>query len=343
MKLQEICGIALAGRADVAKLMPMNRRDFLLSSGAAVSLSLLAKAPLFGQTSPAAPAVPAPSAPPIKPPTVVTEFKTLRHNTGYFTGRGGTIGWLVNPTGLVVVDTQFPDTAALCLAGLPGRSGRTIDAVIDSHHHLDHTGGNKVFKPAAKMIVGHRNVPGLQAAAFARNPAMGEQTPPDTLFDWSWRLEVGDEVIAARHFGPAHTAGDIAIHFERANVVHTGDLVFNRIHPVIDRLGGSQVRNWISVLETMVAAYPQDALYVFGHGRQNFGVTGTSGDVLAMRDYLTAMVKHVEKQIAAGVPRAELVKLVNMPGFPDYDADPKTSRLPGDLGAVYDELTGYKA
>jgi glyoxylase-like metal-dependent hydrolase (beta-lactamase superfamily II) len=320
----------------------MNRRDFLYRSGAVLALGLLPRGPLFAQTT----ATPPAGAPPVKPPTPVTEFKPLRRNTGLFTGRGGTIGWLVSPEAVVAVDTQFPDTAALFLAGLPGlpgRSGRTLDAVIDSHHHWDHTGGNKVFKPAARMIVGQQNVPGLQAAAFARNPQMGEQTPPDTLFADSWRMEAGDEVITARHFGPAHTGGDIVVHFEKANVIHLGDLVFNRIHPVTDRPGGCSVRNWIKVLEKVAETYPADALYIFGHGRPSLGVTGHLGDVLAMRDFLTALVTHVERQIAAGQPRAEIVKLVNLPGFPDYDSDPKTSRLPGNLGAVYDELTGDKA
>jgi cyclase len=310
----------------------MNRRDFLLRSGAALALGLLPRGSLFAQT-----ATPAPAPQPVRPPTPVTEFKTLRRNTGYFTGRGGTIGWLVSPEAVVAVDTQFPDTAALFLAGLPGRAGRTLDAVIDSHHHLDHTGGNKTFQPVTRKIVGHKNVPGLQAAAYARSPSIGEQTPPDTLFADSWRMEAGDEVITARHFGPAHTGGDIVVHFEKANVIHLGDLVFNKIYPVTDRPGGCLVRHWITVLEDVAKTYPQDAVYIFGHGRNN-AVIGGLGDVLAQRDFLTALVSHVEKAKAAGQSREEIVKLENFPGFPDYHSDPKTSRLPGNLGVIYDEL-----
>lgn len=313
----------------------MNRRDFLIRSGAALSLGFFARGALFGQATSAAPsAQPAP----VRPPTPVTEFKALRRNTGVFTGRGGAIGWLVNPDAVVAVDTQFPDTAALFLAGLPGRAGRVFDAVIDTHHHGDHTGGNKTFQPETRLLVAHQSVPGLQAAAFKRNPQASEPTFPDTLFADTWRRDVGDEVVSARYFGPSHTGGDIVVHFERANVAHLGDLVFNRIYPVTDRPGGCDVRHWITALEDIAKTYSQDTLFIFGHGRPSHGVTGTTADVLAQRDFLSALVAQVEKGIRAGQSREEIVKLANLPGFPDYFADEKTSRLPGNLGVVFDEL-----
>lgn len=313
----------------------MNRRDFLIRSGAAVSLGLFARSSLFGQAA----STPAAQPVPIRPPTPVTEFKALRRNTGVFTGRGGTIGWLVNQDAVVAVDTQFPDTAAIFLAGLPGRAGRTLDAVIDSHHHGDHTGGNKIFKPAAKMLVAHQSVPGLQTAAFERNPQGGEPTLPDTLFADVWRKDVGDEVVSAQYFGPSHTGGDIVVHFERANVAHLGDLVFNRIYPVTDRLGGCRLRHWLTALEDIAKTYPADTRFIFGHGKKEAGITGTTADVLAQRDFLTALLAHVEKEIQAGKSREEVVKLTNLPGFPDYFADDKTSRLPVNLGVAYDELS----
>src|SRR5258708_5657681 len=121
----------------------MNRRDFLLKSGVAASLGLLAQRTLSAQT-PAPTSVPAPV--PVQPPPPVTEFHALRRNVGYFTGSGGSIGWLSAADARVAVDTQFPATAAIFLKDLPGRNGRGFDAVINTHHHADHTGGNGVFR-----------------------------------------------------------------------------------------------------------------------------------------------------------------------------------------------------
>ncbi|HEY4301419.1 MAG TPA: MBL fold metallo-hydrolase [Candidatus Didemnitutus sp.] len=308
----------------------MNRRDFLFRAGAA-AMGLAARPSLLGQTAPAATTHGNP------PP--VTEFHTLRRNTGYFTGRGGTIGWMVNPDAIVTVDTQFPDTALICLTDLPGRKGRKIDAVINTHHHFDHTSGNRVFRPEAHMLVAQKNVPELQSAAFERSPSSEPPVFPDTLFPEVWRKDVGDEVVSAQYFGPAHTKGDIVVYFERANVLHVGDLVFNRIYPVVDHPGGASVLHWIKVLDDVAQSYPKDAQLICGHGKPGFGVSLTMKDLALQKDFFVALVAHVEAAIKEGRTKDEIVRLANLPGFPDHAADEKTSRLPGNLGAAYDELT----
>ncbi|HRJ46914.1 MAG TPA: MBL fold metallo-hydrolase [Opitutaceae bacterium] len=303
----------------------MNRRDFLLRSSLMVTAGLLSRSPLTAQPASAAP-----------PPA--TAFHPLRRGVGYFTGRGGTIGWLVNNHAVLAVDTQFPDTAAACLAGLPGRGDRMVDAVINTHHHGDHTGGNGVFRPVAKTIVAHANVPRLQLAAAERAGTVDRQVFANETFPDEWRRELGDEVVSAQYHGPAHTGGDVIVHFERANVVHMGDLMFNRLYPVIDRPSGASIRKWIGVLEETVKTYPADAIYIFGHGSPAFGVTGGHAELLVFRDYLSGLLAHVEKEIAAGKEKAEVVALENLPGFPEFHT-PLPNRLGINLSVAYDELT----
>jgi glyoxylase-like metal-dependent hydrolase (beta-lactamase superfamily II) len=316
----------------------MNRRDFILRSGAAVSLGFLAKGTLSAQTSAVAPPATAPV--PVQPPPLVTEFRPLRGDVGLFIGRGGSIGWLASSEALVAVDTQFPETAAIFLEKMPGRKGRTLDAVINTHHHGDHTGGNGTFRPATKTIVAHANVPALMLNAAKNNPNNPAPTLPDATFAETWQKECGPEKISARYFGPAHTSGDIVIHFERANVVHTGDLVFNRIYPVVDRPAGARFKGWLTRLEEIVKNYPADAIYIFGHGQAKFGVTGGHADILAFRDYIAALLGHVEKEIKAGKTKEEIGKLENFPGFSDLHVPPgRGNRLGSNLATAYDELT----
>jgi len=317
----------------------MNRREFLVRSSLLASAGLLARSSLLAEPS-ATPTVPVKT--PAGPMATkwTPEFRPLRNGVGIFLGRGGTIGWLSNPDALMIVDTQFPDSAAVCLAGLPGRGDRMIDVVMDTHHHADHTGGNGVFKPVTRTIVAQANVPELMRATV-KSGQEDKQTYPDTTFPESWRKDFGSETVTAKYFGPAHTRGDVIVHFEKANVVHLGDLLFNRIYPVTDKAGGCSIRGWIARLETAVQTYPADAIYIGGHGNPKFGVTGGHADMLLQRDYLSALLAHVEKGIAAGKTKSDIIALENFPGFDDLHA-PLPNRLQSNLSVAYDELTAKK-
>jgi cyclase len=338
LRLQGFSGVTFDFKAAGKSLIlrGMKRRQFLAHSSLFVTSGLLLRSRLGAADAPApkaaAPAIPAPPS---------TEFRALRRNVGIFTGQGGTIGWLSNADGLAIVDTQFPATAGICLEGLPGRAGRKLDVVINTHHHGDHTGGNRVFKSSAKMIVAHANVPKLQYERAEKDGKLDAQVYADTTFPQVWRKDIGDESITARYHGAAHTNGDAIIHFEKANVVHMGDLMFNRIYPVIDRPGGASMRHWIVVLEEVAKEYPADAMYVFGHGNPKFGVVGKRSDLLIFRDYLTGVLDYVQKKITAGEAKGTIVALENLPGFEDYHL-PLPNRLGGNLGVAYDELTEKK-
>ena len=185
-----------------------NRREFLTTS----SLALVGGA--FGRL-------------PLRAQDATPRFEELRRNVGAFHMRGGTIGWLISDDALVVVDSQYPDTASACLSGLKMRSSRMIDVLVNTHHHGDHTGGNKVLRAATREIVSHANVPGLQRRQARQRGTVANQAYPDTTFDENWRMDAGDEVVSARYYGSAHTSGDVVVTFERANIAHLGDLLFN--------------------------------------------------------------------------------------------------------------------
>lgn len=311
--------------------MSMNRRAFLAGSGgvwvgAAVGRPLLARA---WQQQPA----------PLNP-----VFTPIRRNVGFFTARGGTIGYLVNKTGVAVVDTQYPDSAKLCLDGLQERSGnRGVDLLINTHHHADHTGGNVVFKGIAKKIVANARAAELQQqvydAAVKTAAEKGSAAPAailvaDRTFGQTWSESLGDEKIAAKTYTPAHTSGDAIVFFEKANVVHMGDLMFNRVHPVIDGPAGASVANWVVMVEQVAKAHSADTIYIFGHTKAGLPATGSRADLLVMRDYLTALLAYVRAQIAAGKPRDVVIASTEiLKGFEEHG--PLLAR---SLTATYDEL-----
>jgi len=252
---------------------------------------------------------------------------------GTFTARGGTIGYLVTSDAVIMVDSQFADTAPMFFKGLQGKTTRKIDLLINSHHHPDHTGGNKFMQPNVGKIVAHVNVPGLQKKQAATSKTEDNQAYADTTFDKDWKVNVGKETVSARYYGPGHTSGDIAITFESANVVHMGDLMSFQRNPRADRPAGASVPNWIPVLEKIVKDHSNDTIYIFGHSKAGERVTGSSKDLMGLRDYLTALVDYAKKQIAAGKSQEELLKTQAIPGFESYEGTPTA------LEAAYLELT----
>lgn len=246
-------------------------------------------------------------------------FTPLRRNVGFFTMRGGTIGWLVNGGGVAVVDSQFPAEARACIEGLNERSnGRPVDLLLNSHHHGDHSGGNISFRGVARRVVAH-----AKAAEHMRQPPGGQppadQLFPDTTFADEWSADLGDERVRARYHGRAHTSGDAVITFERANVVHMGDLMFNNRHPVVDRAAGATLRGWMAVLEKSVADHDAGTTFIFGHANTGLPVTGPGGDLLRFRDYLGAVLAFVDAQRQAGRSRDEVLAMRDpLKGFEGY-------------------------
>ena len=260
-------------------------------------------------------------------------FTSLRRGVGTFTERGGTIGWLANADAMLVVDTQYPQTAGHCLVGLHERSGRSLDLVVNTHHHGDHTGGNGVFAAHTNRIVGHANVPDLQSGRDGSEPVV-----PNTTYEETWSEDLGDETLRLNHYGPAHTGGDTVVTFEKANVVHMGDLVFNRAYPFIDVSGGANTANWITTLETVHDAYTDDTIFIHGHGNPAFGITGSRADLLVMRDFLSSLKDYVATQRQAGASLEEMREKTVLDGFSDFDFDWALS-LGRCIEAVYREQT----
>ena len=305
--------------------MTTSRRDFLATSALTAIAATLRPSFAFAQASALQ--------------GVANTLTPIRRNVGFFTLRGGTVGWLMNPGGVAVVDSQFPAEAKTLIDALNAQSGsRPVDYLINTHHHGDHTGGNIAFRGVAKTVVSHK-----RAEEHMRMPPGGQppadQLYPNIMFTGTWTAEVGDEKIRARHYGRAHTSGDAVITFERANVAHMGDLMFNQRHPVVDRPAGATMRNWMNVLDTTVKDHDNDTVYIFGHANTNLPVTGSKAELARFRDYLGAVLAFAEKQHKAGKTRDEVLAMRDpLPGFESFGrfGNPGT-RDP--LTVAYEEVT----
>jgi glyoxylase-like metal-dependent hydrolase (beta-lactamase superfamily II) len=262
-------------------------------------------------------------------------FTPIRRGVGTFELRGGTIGWLVRPDALVVVDSQYPDTAEILHQGLSERSDRRIDLLINSHHHGDHTAGNATLRPHVERVLAHRNVPELMRSRGTMDDAM----IPDRTFGEVWEEDLGDETIRLTYHGPAHTGGDAVIHFVRADVVHMGDLVFNRMPCFVDVAGGADSAGWMDVLQRVHDDHTDDTIFIYGHGNPDAGITGTREDLLLFRDFLGAVRDHVQAGIRDG-KSAEDLAVDRLPGFESFYHPDRPDGVSRTISMIFSELSG---
>ena len=82
------------------------------------------------------------------------------------------------------------------------------------------------------------------------------------------------------------------------------------------------------MLENTVKDHNADTIYIFGHSKVGERVTGSSKDLLELRDYFTAMLDFAQKGIAAGKSKEEIVKWRRFRASSATRARPRRSRRP---------------
>ena len=240
---------------------------------------------------------------------------TVRGNVSRFTNRGGTVGVFETKDGFMIIDSQFPDAIQPVLDAVSTK-GKPISFLCNTHHHGDHTSGNFAFKDSDTQVVAHQRVPELQRKAAEKSNKLNEQRYATVLFDREYKMDLGNETVKGYHFGNGHTFGDVMYHFEKDNVVHMGDLMFNNMIPVYRTADGSDSRNWIKVLEKAQNTFDNDTIFIFGHANKPELTTGNKSNLKEMANFLEASNEFVLKGIREGKTTEQLVKeSAFIPGF----------------------------
>jgi cyclase len=263
------------------------------------------------------------------------KMKMLRDNVGIFTEKGGTIGFLLSKKGIVVVDSQFPDQSKHLIDELKKQSQKPFKLLINTHHHGDHTAGNIAFKGIVPHVLAHTNSKINQENSAKQNKSEDKQLYPDQTYTDTRCQSFGKEKICLSYFGAGHTNGDSLVHFQHANIVHMGDLMFNRRHPFVDRGAGANIKSWITILDKAAATYDNETIFIFGHSADGYEVTGNKDDLKAFGEYLGKVLNFTESEIKSGKTKDEILKTTTLP----FETQWKGDGLQRPLGAAYDELT----
>jgi glyoxylase-like metal-dependent hydrolase (beta-lactamase superfamily II) len=223
---------------------------------------------------------------------------------------GSNAGFVVGSNGVLVIDTfTGVEPAKALLAEIRKVTKLPIRFVVNTHYHLDHTGGNAVFAQEGASILAQKNLRGwlrTENLKFFRDPkpeqkAMVEALVlPDETYTDAVDIYLGSRQIQVRYM-LGHTGGDSVVIVPDADVVFGGDLVWQKHLPnLIDATSS----DWVKTLEKLLADHPS-AIFVSGHGD-----VATPADVRDFHDYLVTLREAVSNARASGKTDQALVDAV---------------------------------
>jgi len=248
----------------------------------------------------------------IKPVKVTDQIYMLK-------GSGGNIGVLIGKEGTLMVDDQFAPLSNKINGAIKTLDPGEIRFLINTHIHGDHSGGNENFKRMGVTIVAH-DMARDRMSKEKIDPKTKEVTPPrekDALpvvtFADKITFHLNDEDIELIHFDPAHTDGDVAVHFKKANVYHMGDMFVTYGYPYIDYSSGGSINGFISTLDKLLSMMDDNTKIIPGHGE-----LCAKTDMKKFRDKLA----DIRDQVAAALKKGKKVEEITGLGITDkYDAE----------------------
>jgi cyclase len=255
-------------------------------------------------------------APTPTPSSLLFSLKPLGHNVWAAIDNakgeaGANAGFVIGDNGVAVIDTfENPEAAKQLLAEIRRLTTLPVKFVINTHYHIDHVAGNRIFQETGAIVLAQRNVrtwihtENLKFFGKDIKPEqqkmVAELGAPDIVYDSGTTLFLGSRRIDVRVF-PGHTGGDSVVFVPDAPVIFCGDLFWRNTLP---NLIDATTATWLSTLDAISAAAPT-ATFVPGHGN-----VGTASDVKAFRGYLADLRALVAPQAGAGKTGDALVSAV---------------------------------
>jgi cyclase len=265
------------------------------------------------------------------------ELREVAPGVHVLLGSNGNVLIVPSPGGALIVDSERPADAEEIRKAVAKLSPAPVRHLVDTHWHLDHSGGNEAFARAGATVYAHRNVrvrrstEQFMPAYNARIPAGSAEALPIVTYLAAINLYVGGQHVSLRWAPAAHTDGDTIVRLDPANVVHMGDIYFNGIWPFIDRASGGGVEGLIVALDGVLRQADDKTVIVPAHG----DIAGKA-DLARYRAMIADVADRVRKAIAAGQSEAQVVAAKPAAAW--------RAGMQGDedrfVAAVYDSLKG---
>lgn len=247
-------------------------------------------------------------------------------------------GFLAGPQGVISIDTCSTRRRTQgYLDAIASVTEAPVRAVVNTHHHGDHTFGNCMLPGAA--IIGHERTR-AEAIAFGPPADLGIWNGPDwgnltldapfVTFTDEIALHAGDLRAQVRYVGTAaHTSNDSIVWIPERSVLFCGDLIFNGGTPFL--LMGS-IPGAVKVLEDVILPL-QARIIVPGHGQVFTG----EGPIEQTLEYLSFVADVAARGYRAKLSPLEAARQADLGKFARW---PDAERIVGNLHRAYAEHEG---
>ena len=293
----------------------MNRRNFL-HLGAAAGAAALAPRWVFAQAAP-----PTDRLTQMRAMGASTPIKTtkLYDNLWLLQGAGGNMAVQSGKDGIILIDSSFATAVPHIREAIAAVSTDAPHALVNTHWHVDHVDGNEGMHAAGFHVIAHEKTkvrmsqPAEMKLMHFSLPAYPDSALPATTFATSMHHNHNGDSIDLVHYDPAHTDTDIYIHFQNADVLHCGDIFFNKTYPFIDEGSGGSIGGTIDAAQKSLALAGDNTKIIPGHGP-----LGNKADLKKYMDMLSAVRDSVAAFKKAGASEQDV--LAKKPTAP-FDSD----------------------
>jgi glyoxylase-like metal-dependent hydrolase (beta-lactamase superfamily II) len=231
---------------------------------------------------------------------------------------GGNTAVFVTGQGVVLIDTKMPGSFASLMEQVRTVTDKPVIMAINTHFHVDHVGGNSDLPPGTEIVM-QENTLRTMEKIWRRLTLKNLLTPhwsPTRTFRDRLTLFSGADTIDLYHFGPAHTAGDLAVVFRSARVLHAGDVYSSKAAPIINEQWGGNGANFPHFLKAL-GSIPDVDRIITGHDTMM-----TRDDLNDYFEFCQLLQDHARREKAAGHTEAQAVEALELPDkFRNYHVE----------------------
>jgi glyoxylase-like metal-dependent hydrolase (beta-lactamase superfamily II) len=232
----------------------------------------------------------------------IDAVRRLTDTIAVLDGGGSNIVALSSADGIVLVDTGAPGSGDRVMSALKGLGGNSkVHTVFNTHYHLAQTGNNDYFAAAGAKVVAHdRTRQWMSVDHWLPDQDRYEKArpkvawPTDVFFNMDSRT-VGRERIDSGYLVVAHTAGDIYVYFNEANVLAVGDVASPVNDPELDWITGAWIGGRVSAMDRLLKIGNEQTRVVPGTGP-----VMTWAEFKAERDLMETVRQRLFKQVRQG-------------------------------------------